>query len=50
MICIEVCPYDVMFAQKDSDIPAKCNHCGECARTCPRNAIICEEAPESEVA
>ena len=50
MICVEVCPYDVMFAHKESDIPVKCNLCGECARTCPRNAIICEEAPESEVA
>ena len=49
MICVEVCPHDVMFAQKKSDFPVKCNLCGECARTCPRNAIVWVEAQESEV-
>ena len=50
MICVEVCPHDVMFAHKDSDIPVKCNLCGECARTCPRNAILWVEDRESEMA
>ena len=50
MICVEVCPYDVMFAHKNSDIPVKCNLCGECARVCPRNAIGWDTDPESEVA
>jgi ferredoxin len=31
-----------MFVQKDSDVPAKCILCGECARTCPRDAIVSE--------
>jgi len=38
-ICVEVCPIEVMFKQPDSDVPAKCNLCGECALTCPRSAI-----------
>jgi Fe-S-cluster-containing hydrogenase component 2 len=50
MICVDVCPRDVMFEQKHSGIPAKCVLCGECARTCPRNAIILVEEQESEVA
>ena len=40
LICVEVCPYDVMFEQKNSDVPVKCNLCGECAQTCPRDAIV----------
>lgn len=50
MICVDVCPYDVMFEQKHSDIPVKCVLCGECARTCPRNAITLVEEQNSEVA
>ena len=50
MICVEVCPRDVMFEQKHSDVPVKCNLCGECARTCPRDAIVLVEGQESEVA
>jgi len=50
MICVEVCPHDVMFEQKLSDIPVKCVLCGECARTCPRDAIVLIEDQESEVA
>lgn len=50
LICVEVCPLDVMFEQKDSDIPVKCNLCGECAQTCPRNAIVLVEDQGSEVA
>ena len=42
LTCVEVCPYDVMFDQKDSEVPAKCILCGECARTCPRGAILVE--------
>ena len=50
MICIAVCPHDVMFEQKLSDVPVKCVLCGECARTCPRDAIVLIEDQESEVA
>ncbi len=50
MICVGVCPHDVMFEQKHSDIPVKCVLCGECARTCPRNAITLVEEQNSEVA
>ena len=40
LTCVEVCPRDVMFAQKDSEVPVKCVLCGECALTCPRKAIV----------
>ena len=50
LICVEVCPKNVMFEQKNSDIPVKCNLCGECAQTCPRNAIVLVEDQESAVA
>jgi ferredoxin len=50
LICVEVCPHHVMFEQKNSDIPVKCNLCGECAQTCPRNAIVWVEEQESAVA
>ena len=42
LTCVEVCPRDVMFEQKDSHVPVKCILCGECARVCPREAIIIE--------
>ena len=50
LTCVEVCPHHVMFEQKNSDIPVKCNLCGECAQTCPRNAIVWVEEQESAVA
>ena len=50
MICVDVCPRDVMFEQKHTDVPVKCDLCGECARTCPRDAIVLVEDQESEVA
>ncbi|UCD81871.1 MAG: 4Fe-4S binding protein, partial [Desulfobacterales bacterium] len=40
LTCVEVCPHGVMFEQKHSEVPAKCVLCGECAQTCPRNAIV----------
>ena len=43
LTCVEVCPCDVMFEQKDSDVPTKCILCGECARVCPREAIVLVE-------
>lgn len=49
LICVEICPHNVMFEQKNSDIPVKCNLCGECAQTCPRNAIVLVEDQESVV-
>ena len=42
MTCVEVCPRDVMFEQKHTDVPVKCILCGECARVCPRDAIMIE--------
>ena len=50
LICVEVCPHEVMFEQPDSGVPAKCTLCGECALTCPRKAIILVENTKSEVA
>jgi ferredoxin len=50
LTCVEVCPYDVMFEQKDADIPVKCNLCGECAQTCPRDAIVLVEDQQSAMA
>ena len=49
-ICVEVCPHDVMFEQPDSDVPAKCTLCRECAITCPRGAIVLVEEQTSDVA
>ena len=49
-ICVEVCPCGVMFEQKQSNIPLKCILCGECARTCPRSAILLVDDQKSEVA
>jgi ferredoxin len=39
-----------MFEQKDADIPVKCNLCGECAQTCPRDAIVLVEDQQSAMA
>jgi ferredoxin len=50
LVCVEVCPQKVMFEQKDSETPVKCNLCGECARTCPRDAIVLVEEQERDVA
>ncbi len=50
MICVEECPHDVMFEHKNMKVPIKCTLCGECARTCPRNAIVLVADQESEVA
>ncbi|MEX1346392.1 MAG: 4Fe-4S binding protein [Desulfobacterales bacterium] len=50
LTCVEVCPHDVMFEQKDADIPVKCNLCGECAQTCPRDAIVLVEDQQSAMA
>jgi len=50
MICVDVCPHDVMFEQKHSAVPVKCTLCGECALTCPRDAIVLVEEQNSEVA
>ena len=50
LLCVEVCPHDVMFEQPHSAVPVKCTLCGECARTCPRNAITLVKEQNSEVA
>lgn len=49
MVCVAACPHEVMFEQKHSDVPVKCSLCGECARTCPRDAIVLIEEREREV-
>ena len=40
LTCVEVCPHEVMFEKKYSNVPVKCILCGACARTCPRDAIV----------
>lgn len=50
MICVEVCPRDVMFEQVGSDVPVKCVLCGECAVACPREAIELTEESTKKVA
>jgi len=50
MTCVDVCPHDVMFEQPSSEVPFKCILCGECARVCPRNAIVLMDNPACEVA
>jgi Fe-S-cluster-containing hydrogenase component 2 len=50
LICVDVCPHDVMFEQPHSAVPVKCTLCGECALTCPREAIVLVEEQSSEVA
>ena len=38
--CVDVCPHGAMFVHPHCEVPAKCILCGECARICPRNAIV----------
>ena len=50
LICIDVCPHDVMYEQAGSDVPVKCILCGECAEVCPRGAILLTKESTREVA
>ena len=50
LVCVAVCPHDVMFEQPLSEVPAKCTLCGECALTCPRKAIVLVEEENNKVA
>ncbi len=40
MVCVEVCPWDVMIMHKRMKTPIKCTLCGQCAEACPRGALI----------
>lgn len=42
MSCVEACPLGVMFEHKQLTIPIKCTLCGECAKLCPREALVLE--------
>ncbi len=50
LICVEICPRGVMFKQRDSEVPVKCNLCTECVQACPRGAIVLTEVPNSDAA
>lgn len=39
MVCVDVCPTQVMFTHSDLDVPIKCDWCGECVRYCPMKAL-----------
>jgi Fe-S-cluster-containing hydrogenase component 2 len=43
LICVDICPEQVMFKHKNYDTPVKCTLCGECVRACPRDAIVLHE-------
>ena len=46
-LCITACPIGALFLDKDSNIIAKCDHCGgdpECVKWCPHGTVILEEA------
>ena len=42
MTCVEECPLGVFFEHKNMEIPIKCTLCGECAKICPREALVIE--------
>ena len=46
LICVGVCPHGVMSVQPHCEVPFKCILCGECARVCPRNAILLIDKPD----
>ena len=50
LICVEVCPRDVMYERAGSGMPVKCILCGECANVCPRGAILRIDESTREVA
>jgi len=50
LTCVDACPQGVMFEQPHSEVPSKCIQCGECARVCPRTAIVLTSKPDEEVA
>lgn len=43
MTCVDACPLGVMFIHKSMSTPIKCTLCGECAKLCPRGALILED-------
>ena len=42
MTCVEECPLNVFFEHKNMERPIKCTLCGECAKICPREALVVE--------
>jgi len=40
MVCVDACPYGVMYTHPEMDVPFKCVDCGKCVEYCPTNAII----------
>jgi ferredoxin len=42
--CVEACPHGVMFEHAKLDAPIKCTMCEACARVCPRDALVLEDA------
>ncbi len=37
--CVGFCPYSAMFYHPDQTEPFKCIACGQCAKTCPADAL-----------
>lgn len=50
MICVDVCPNEVMFEHRGTGTPVKCVGCGACAQICPRGAIVVATDRDQEVA
>ncbi|MCX8116791.1 MAG: 4Fe-4S dicluster domain-containing protein [Desulfobacterota bacterium] len=43
-VCIEECPYGVLYTHRDIPIPIKCDLCGECVTVCAPEAIRWRES------
>jgi ferredoxin len=40
LICMDECPYGVLFEHSSEEAPIKCTLCGECVTACPREALV----------
>lgn len=38
-LCYEACPKNVLFKDLDTQLPLKCDWCGDCEVVCPHGAI-----------
>ena len=46
LACVAACPEEVIFTNPDSNIPIKCDWCGECMKACSRQVIRLKQERE----
>ena len=39
LCCVDACSKGVMVKHPTTDVPIKCNNCGECVSVCPREVL-----------